>query len=479
MRDEIDDELDSLLQGHMDIEASGATNKGGSAITEAEIASVGEPERVMQMPEMDIRPEANEPRPGSVKAQVGAAVTGAKAPARPAPVRDTELEGLQADAKKRRDFSQLGQAVTDFTERPTNLLDYAQRLGGGGVSQAPKSKMWQENAAEGDRALEDLAARRKSEAGMEAQQATRAASADDNDPNGQTAQVYRHVLLSFKPDMAEQLANATPKQMRAMAPFLEKIAAENNDLIQARMKADADAKAKAAAKEQHDAERAEDVAARKQSHEDSLGMQRATLGMTAAGLGLRQGADARDAAKDARDAAEKAKGHTLAPTAVTDLSDAQTAIAGLSSLGAEFKRLNMSGVLAKYSGKATDMFDLQGTDAAEYKAAALRGMQGVGKIMEGGKLATSDEDKYRRMLPRAGDPDEVADQKIAASQAFLSELVQNRIRALKAAGYNVPAIDTAKTGGAVEITDKKGQKYSVPAAESEALKAELRAEGLL
>ena len=33
--------------------------------------------------------------------------------------------------------------------------------------------------------------------------------------------------------------------------------------------------------------------------------------------------------------------------------------------------------------------------------------------------------------------------------------------------------------GTVEITDKKGGKYSVPAAEAEALKAELRAEGLL
>lgn len=311
MRDEVDDELEAALKGHFD--AEGLAKGANAAVDGIELPKTGEmrmpemdirpeSERVMQMPEMDLRPEADGPRPGSIKAQVGAAVTGgAKAPARPAPARDTELEGLQADAKKRRSFSQLGQAVADFTERPTNLLDYAQRLGGGGVSQAPKTKMWQENAAEGDRAIEDLATRRKSEAGMETQQATRAASADDNDANGQTAQTYRSVLVKFAPELSEKLATATPKQMRAIAPWLEKFAMENNDLLQAKAKAEADAKAREEAKAARaaDVERSQKNADR--SYEASMANARATQGLASASLGVRKAEVEKKAADDVKD----------------------------------------------------------------------------------------------------------------------------------------------------------------------------------
>lgn len=182
-------------------------------------------------------PEKTAPRPGSIQVQTSKLVTRATPPtpkldlSQPigysAPKQDTELRGLQDDAKSRRSMSQLGQSVTDFTERPTNFLDYAQRLGGGGVSAAPaKNKMWEQNAEEGDRAISDLEQRRKSDGAM-------ASSAEDHDPNSQTAQTYRSVLVKFAPDLAEKLRGASPKQMLAIAPWLEKFSHDNAEALKA------------------------------------------------------------------------------------------------------------------------------------------------------------------------------------------------------------------------------------------------------
>ncbi len=342
----------------------------------------------------------------------------------------------------------MGQAVTDFTERPTNFLDQTTGRTRGGGAPMPKSTVWKDSVAEGERAIDDLGQRRASEAKM-------GASAEDSDPNSGTSQAWRMVLTRMAPDLAERLKTATAAQMRQIAPNLEKVVAEQNEMT----RAGAAAKAKAEQQAKTDAEkgaalltaktnRAEDVGDRRAHTKATEDLAASNNRIALRGLEIREGADARDATKDAAAAAEKAKGHQLSPSTLTDLSDAKTAIAGLDSLGKAFEALEMDGTFAKYAGKATDILDLQGTDAAEYKAAALRGMQGVGKIMEGGKLATSDEDKYRRMLPRAGDSKDIARKKIAESKAFLSELVQNRINVLREAGYNVPDLTTGpSTGG--------------------------------
>jgi hypothetical protein len=185
---------------------------------------------------------------------------------------DTEMAGLQADAKKHRGEAAVGQSVADFTERPTNFLDYAQRLGGGGVSAPPaKTEMWKSHAEEGDRAIADLGARRKSEAGMAATQATAASAAEQSDPNSKTAQMYRGIITRMHPGMAEQLAGANAKQLATAYPWLEKFSAENNDLLQAKSVADA----KAAAELKRDKEKGEALLLAKTHRAEDLGDRRA------------------------------------------------------------------------------------------------------------------------------------------------------------------------------------------------------------
>jgi hypothetical protein len=58
------------------------------------------------------------------------------------------------------------------------------------------------------------------------------------------------------------------------------------------------------------------------------------------------------------------------------------------------------GLAAKANRMATEALGLQDTDAAEYEAKAAPVRQGVGTILESGKLAAGDEAKYKNMLPR-------------------------------------------------------------------------------
>lgn len=194
--------------------------------------TIGEPKRVanptMEMPEMDLTDSKTAAAPFTVNGEVGKLATGAAVPPKPrldlsqpigAPSSrrpDTELAGLQDDAKRRRQTGQLGQAVTDSIERPSNFLDYAQRLGGGGVSApAKKSTLWQDYEEEGGRAISEIEQRRKADGAM-------AAKDEAQDPNSATAKIYRAALLKFAPDL--QLDTATPAQMVTIAPWLESYA---------------------------------------------------------------------------------------------------------------------------------------------------------------------------------------------------------------------------------------------------------------
>lgn len=175
-------------------------------------------------PSVNVPPPVDVPPPAKPAAAPPVDLAGPR-PAKPsaAPPRDLEMEGLQADAKDRRATSQLGKAVTDYAERPINFLDYAQRLGGGGVSApAPKSTLWQSYEKEGDRALKDMQERRQSESELAAKSAAAGALAEKQDPQSERAKTYRAVLLKFAPDLSEQLDKATPEQMERIAPWLEK-----------------------------------------------------------------------------------------------------------------------------------------------------------------------------------------------------------------------------------------------------------------
>ncbi len=243
---EAHDTLWRLAQAHVEGVNPPDTETAAAGTWQGEAPDAGAPD-IPDLPEGSAL--TDRPRPTTVSAQAAKTATVAVAqPTAPQPKvdirqslgyrppsadrlvqRDDELASLQTDAKQRRSDTSVGQAVSDFTERPSNFLDYAQRLGGGGVSSSPaKSSMWKDYAAEGDRAISDLEMKRKSDAGM-------AASAEASDPRSQTADTYRSVLLKFAPDLADKLAAATPKQMLAIAPWLESYAKDAAERAKAKV----------------------------------------------------------------------------------------------------------------------------------------------------------------------------------------------------------------------------------------------------
>lgn len=151
---------------------------------------------------------------------------------------------------------------------------------------------------------------------------------------------------------------------------------------------------------------------------------------------------------------EKApKGPQLLPTsALSELSDIDTATSQLSRLDADFRQLQQSGVWAKVSARKADQLGEQDGPAAVYLAKARIAMQAVGKILEGGKLAAGDETKYREMLPKAGDSLSVLQSKIDGMKGFLSDMKTGRIKTYKSGGYRTPEEEgaPAKTGSLVK-----------------------------
>lgn len=248
----------------------------------------------------------------------------------PRPARDTELEQLQADAKDRRATAHLGQAVTDFNERPTNFLDYAQRLGGGGASAPPKkSTLWDTYEAEGEQPLKDLQARRDSAAKLAAADALAAGKAEGKDPNGERAKIYRSVLLRFSPELTGQLDSATPEQMERIAPWLESYAKDNAEALKTKAAAEAKAKEDADRKAQHDADKVESGRRADQFHNDAQDNAAATRALAGAqfNFGKQKFAadevDKEEHAKEAADAKDQAGAQHLGDKAAEGQSAAK------------------------------------------------------------------------------------------------------------------------------------------------------------
>lgn len=146
--------------------------------------------------------------------------------------------------------------------------------------------------------------------------------------------------------------------------------------------------------------------------------------------------------------AEKAKGQTLPATVVEGIAELPVAIQQLGRLGQAFDTYDMSGAAGKLGQALTNLTGAGWTDAAKFTAEAKLGMQGIGKIMEGGKLAAGDEAKYLAMLPKAGDSAELAKNKISQAQGFLRSLVKARLQSLRASGYRIaPELDALVGGG--------------------------------
>jgi hypothetical protein len=135
-------------------------------------------------------------------------------------------------------------------------------------------------------------------------------------------------------------------------------------------------------------------------------------------------------------------GKTLPASTVEGLADLPVAEAAIDEIVDSFKRLDMGGLAGKAGAFVSRMPGLGGElapDATEYEGIAKIGMQSVGKILEGGKLAAGDELKYKAMLPKGGDSEKVVEAKRSHLKAFLRSLVAMRAKGLKESGYNVPA----------------------------------------
>lgn len=138
------------------------------------------------------------------------------------------------------------------------------------------------------------------------------------------------------------------------------------------------------------------------------------------------------------------KDKTLPVSTLTELADFETAAKELDRLEARFVELDQGGYWAKVKAKGSEALGMQGTDAALYASEAKRAMQGVGKILEGGKLAAGDELKYRALMPEPGDSPERLRSKVRGLKTMLSDLKAGRIGAYKAAGYKTGDMGESK-----------------------------------
>ncbi len=335
------------------------------------------------------------------------------------PPRDEELEGLQKKAKGAREDAKLGKAVADFAERPTNFLDYAQKLGGGGVSAAPaKNEAWKDGINEADAAIGDLRERRASEGAM-------AASADESDPNSPTAQTYRSVLLKFAPDLAEKLKGANAKQMRTMAPWLEKFHAENSDLLQA----DAAAKAKAIQQAKTDAEKGAALDWAKKNRAEDVTDRRAntaaTREQTAAALGMRQGEIAKKASDDVKDDVKE-----LAKTLPGDLNDFTAKYnrikARLASSSGDIPGVGIWDSNKPKALRSTEDFDMQ-KDAGQMLAAYQKLITGAG----------ASDDERKNLAKISLDLDN--EKSFAAGLESLNEAYAAKVKQVRA-GFATPVL---------------------------------------
>lgn len=202
----------------------------------------GENEKVNEFPTMDLTDEnGGGTLASTVKSNVGALTTAAPPSvdtSKPIglPREDSELRRLQADAADKSSTATLGRAVEDYANRPDHLMAYAQRLGGGGSAPiAPRSKIWDDFEAQGETALKNLAAQRKSDAEMATKAGTAATLAERKDPNSMTAKMY---LAALPPEYADKLKGANAEQIEKAIPWIEKFAVQHEAELRDKVAAD-------------------------------------------------------------------------------------------------------------------------------------------------------------------------------------------------------------------------------------------------
>lgn len=171
-------------------------------------------------------------------------------------------------------------------------------------------------------------------------------------------------------------------------------------------------------------------------------------------------------------AAEKLR--QLPATQIEDLAGIDVAVKELTDLTNDYKKAGLGGVLGYAQGK----LGLASTDSAKiYEASAAPVRQAVGVILEKGKLAEGDIKRYLDMMPKPGDSDAVADQKLRSLSRVLQRIKDSKTEAFKKAGFDVgdkdaqPSAPSAKQEAEAAINALEAAvKAKRPAAEIATLK---------
>lgn len=124
----------------------------------------------------------------------------------------------------------------------------------------------------------------------------------------------------------------------------------------------------------------------------------------------------------------------LPATTVEELSSVTPAINTLTDLTNYYKSLDLGGFITRQAAKL-------GEAAPEkiqmFEAAANPVRQVVGKVLEGGKLADSDIQRYLLMLPKPGNSDAVVDKKLQTLTKVLNDIRAAKVKELREAGFQV------------------------------------------
>lgn len=205
----------------------------------------------------------------------------------------------------------------------------------------------------------------------------------------------------------------------------------------------------------------------------------ALYGRQAQEVGKPKPAAARAAAPKAQEAKAPTKRMRELPAQqIEDLAGIDVAVKELSDLTASYKKAGLGGL----AGFAKSQFGIASSDAAKlYEASASPVRQAIGVILEGGKLAEGDIKRYLDMMPKPGDSNAVADQKLESLSRVLGRIKDAKIKSFSQAGFDVgtmapaaaqPTVDLKKqTEDALDALEK-AKREGRPADEIEKLDAE-------
>jgi len=295
-----------------------------------------------------------------------------------------------------------------------------------------------------------------------------------DDPNSLQSQKARESIKAFFGDLplppGFESWSASDVQHYANTGQLAQVAARRNADADDARKAAAEQERKGALQTKEGRAAAETDALRREV--GKLDPNADLTGLSA--VDLRAIRDAKSAEQRARIvAAAKQKkddeGRPLAPTALADIADADVAKKQVAGLADTFREYDMGTPTAKASAFFTEMLGLQFTDAAKFNAEAKRVQQGVGTILEGGKLAAGDDTKYRKMLLQPGDSPEIVASKTAGMVDFLEDLKAGRIKVYRAGGYKVPAELDSREATVTVVQRKTGKSKTMPKSKADAL----------